>query len=300
MCSLISKALGLAGKDGNKRFIEVSVERGWTSHKDFIGYYNPLTKQLEKSNVEVFDAFERMRQEEGQEDIAPMFILLDEANLSPIEHYWAAFIKNCDFDSVTERSINLGGNIKWNLPDNLRFLATVNFDHTTEELSPRFLDRSWIIVLDPDQIDEDGFTMKPPQNEENVVSFNDFVRAFGENNEIMIDDNILIKWKNIRNIFKENNLTISPRNMKMVMGYCSVACIYMQRDTPETRYAPLDFAVAQKILPTINGAGENYAKLMVQLREECGSSSMPICAKILERMQKKAEDNMGYYQFFAI
>lgn len=300
ICSLIAKALGLAGKNGNKRFIEIPVERGWTSHKDFIGYYNPLTKRMEKSNAEVYDAFEKLNKEVDDEVTAPMIMLLDEANLSPIEHYWATFIKNCDFDSTTERIISLGGNVKWSLPDNLRFLATVNFDHTTEELSPRFLDRSWVIILEPMQIDEDSLRNELPINAEKVVSFNDFIGAFGQNQDVEVDDNILIKWKSIRNIFKDNNMMIVPRNVKMVLNYCRVASRYMKRDTPETRFAPLDFAVAQKILPTIHGAGANVDKLVKQLREECGESNMPLCSKILKRMQENAADNMGYYQFFAI
>lgn len=300
LCSLIAKALGLAREDENRRFVEIAVERGWTSHKDFIGYYNPLTKQLEKSNIEVFEAFNTLNQEITEEVTAPMFILLDEANLSPIEHYWAAFIKNCDFDSATERCITLGGNLKWNLSPNLRFLATVNFDHTTEELSPRFLDRSWIVMLEPVQIDEEILAQEPMLNAEKVVSFNDFINAFGKSNEIEIDDNILTKWKNIRNIFKENDMMIMPRNVRMVLEYCKVACKYMKRDTPETRFAPLDYAIAQKILPTINGNGENLYSLFSQLKEECGESNMPICSKIINRIQKKADDNMGYYQFFTM
>ena len=301
LCSLLAKSLGLACQGENKRYVEVSVERGWTSHKDFIGYYNPLTKKFEKSNAEIFDAFERINKENAGDNTAPMLILLDEANLSPIEHYWAAFIKNCDFDSTVERTINLGGNKKWNLPESLRFLATVNFDHTTEELSSRFLDRSWVIVLEPGQIDEDSFITEPVNNAEKIVSYKDFIDAFGgqpkEDDEL--DDKIVDKWKNINAIFKENDVPIMPRNVKMVLYYCYVACKYMVRDTPETKLAPLDFAVAQKILPTINGSGENLEKLIEDLDKEF-DNGMPICAKIIRRMKEKARDNMGYYQFFAI
>ena len=301
LCSLLAKSLGLAGEDGNKRYVEVSVERGWTSHKDFIGYYNPLTKKFEKSNAEIFDAFERINKETEEDPTAPMLILLDEANLSPIEHYWAAFIKNCDFDSTVERTINLGGNKKWNLPKSLRFLATVNFDHTTEELSSRFLNRSWVIVLEPGQIDEDSFITESVDNAERVISYRDFINAFGEQPKESdeLDDKIADKWKNISAIFKENDMPIMPRNVKMILYYCHVDCKYMHMDTPETRFVPLDFAVAQKILPTINGSGENLEKLIEDLDKEF-DNGMPICAKIIKRMKEKARDNMGYYQFFAI
>lgn len=301
MCALIAKALGLARTDENKRYIEVSVERGWTSHKDFIGYYNPLTKQLEKSNSEVFDAFYRMNLEKDIDMKAPMMILLDEANLSPIEHYWASFIKNCDFDSSVERNLYLGGNTNWSISESLRFMATVNFDHTTEELSPRFLDRSWVVVLEPGQIDDDSTENMNIDNSKYMVSYYDFRKAFVDlNDELSVDESIMNKWKNIKSIFKECNMAIMPRNVKMVIGYCKIACKYMQKDTPETRFAPLDYAIAQKILPTLNGIGENYDLLFEKLQEECGNGNMPLCSKIIERMKKKAKENMGYYQFFAM
>lgn len=302
LCTLIAKALGLARIDGNKRYIEISVERGWTSIKDYIGYYNPLTKQLEKSNSEIFDAFYRMNIEKERESKkAPMMVLLDEANLSPIEHYWASFIKNCDSDSTVERKLYLGGNVNWNISEALRFVATVNFDHTTEELSPRFLDRSWVIVLEPGMVDDDSFENADIGNSEYMVNYDDFKHAFVDvNEELVIDESIMNKWKNIKGIFKECNMYIMPRNVKMVLEYCKIACKYMQMDTPETRYAPLDYAIAQKILPTLNGTGEGYNLLFDKLQEECGNDNMPLCNKIIERMKKKASENMGYYQFFAM
>lgn len=299
LCTLLAKALGLAGENEKKRFIEISVERGWTSHKDFIGYFNPLTKQMEKSNIEVYEALECINQEYNDELKAPLFILLDEANLSPIEHYWATFLRNCDMDSTSIRTINLGGKTVWHISDNLRFLATVNFDHTTEELSPRFLDRSWIITLNPKMMDDEFMIQGNVDNFEEVVSYNDFIQAFSANDDDNADENIITKWNSIKNIFKINHMDIMPRNIKMIVNYCRVACKYMDRQTPETRFAPLDYAVSQKILPTINGSGEDYENLIKQLKEECNSTSMPICAELLKNMEKKAEENMGFYQFFA-
>ena len=73
----------------------------------------------------------------------------------------------------------------------------------------------------------------------------------------------------------------------------------MERDTPATKYAPLDYAFSQKILPTINGNGENYRLLIENLLKECTTQNMPISAKHLERMKRIAESNMGFYQFFS-
>lgn len=299
LCNILAKAMGLVANASQRRFVDISVERGWSSHKDFIGYYNPLSKKMERSNGEVFDAFELMDKEYGcdKSQIAPFIVLLDEANLSPIEHYWAAFLRNCDFMSVSNRSIPLGGSMSFKLPEHLRFLATVNFDHTTEELSPRFLDRSWVIMLEPtridDEIDEDI------ENFKDMVSFDAMKAAFCIGEDDVIDETIQNKWNAIQKIFRDRSLQIMPRNLKMVKNYCLVGCRCMERDIPATKFAPLDYAFSQKILPTINGSGENYRLLIEDLLKECTTQNMPIAAKHLERMKRVAENNMGFYQFFS-
>ena len=254
---------------------------------------------MERSNSDVFEAFERMDAEcdLDQSSIAPFVILLDEANLSPIEHYWAAFLRNCDFTSVANRSIPLGGTKSFKLPEHLRFLATVNFDHTTEELSPRFLDRSWVIMLEPSRIDDE--IDEDIENFEDIISFGAMKVAFGIGENDVIDEAIQNKWNAIQKIFRDRSLQIMPRNLKMVRNYCAVACRCMERDTPETKFAPLDYALSQKILPTINGNGENYRMLIDDLLKECTTQNMPVSAKHLERMKRVAENNMGFFQFFS-
>ena len=183
------------------------------------------------------------------------------------------------------------------MPEYLRFLATVNFDHTTEELSPRFLDRSWVIMLEPSRIDEE--IDDNIENAERMISFGDIKKAFSFREDDSIDGPIQDKWIAIQKIFKERSLQIMPRNLKMVKRYCGVACRCMERDTPSTRFAPLDYAFSQKILPTINGSGTNYQLLIDDLLKECTAQNMPLSNKHLERMKKNASENMGFYQFFS-
>ena len=33
------------------RYVPVSVEKGWTSKRDLIGYYNPLTRRFESQDL---------------------------------------------------------------------------------------------------------------------------------------------------------------------------------------------------------------------------------------------------------
>lgn len=296
LCNFLAKTLGLARADGNNRFIEVSVERGWTSLKDFIGYYNPLTKTIEKSNINIFNAIEANALETDPEKRAPLWILLDEANLSPIEHYWANFLRLCDEDSVGFKGINLGGGKQFSIQSNLRFLATVNFDHTTEELSPRFLDRSWIIWLEPNNTSiEHFFSPDPDMYVISDASFSELKnKTNGKNSEDILTFNEE-KWRNVQALFRDYGYQIMPRNQKMVQAYLATASLYM--DVDREQYAPLDYAVAQKILPLINGSGENYKRLLNTLLEKCGN--LPLCQMHLKRIINFADKNMGYYQFFA-
>ncbi|MDR3233609.1 MAG: AAA family ATPase [Planctomycetaceae bacterium] len=297
LCQLLARALGLVREDSNKRFVEISVERGWTSHKDFIGYYNPLSKSMEISNREVFNALVSLDKEADKkpEDAAPFLMLLDEANLSPLEHYWAAFLRICDFDSASMRSINMGGQSILSIPNHLRFAATVNFDHTTEELSPRFLDRSWVITLQPEMINTNPATLRDYE-EGKVISFESLQKAFSPRNQ-KIDGTILEEWNSIQSIFSSNKLPIYPRNLKMVQNYFQAAYPCMDTSREENRFAPLDYAVAQKILPTINGTGERYENLADALLTQC-NGKLPLCYRHLMRIKEAAESNLGFYQFF--
>ncbi|HCI3589990.1 TPA: hypothetical protein NO089_003860, partial [Acinetobacter baumannii] len=146
--------LFIDGQGLTNRFKEVSVARGWTSQKDLIGFFNPLANRFQPSQTGLYEFFHALNEEskKKQKDNAMAYILLDEANLSPIEHYWASFMGMTD--SKKHMELKLGQDtIK--IPKHLRFLATINYDSTTEPLSPRIIDRAPIIVLDSSYNDSD-------------------------------------------------------------------------------------------------------------------------------------------------
>lgn len=60
-----------------------------------------------------------------------------------------------------------------------------------------------------------------------------------------------------------------------------------------------DYAVAQKILPMINGYGETYKIFLNNLLKTCDKNNMPVCNRIIQDIIKKGDLNMAYYQFFA-
>jgi hypothetical protein len=112
-----------------------------------------------------------------------------------------------------------------------------------------------------------------------------------------LDSIIVSKFQKIRNCFQNWNIGFSPRIVGMIKRYCLASKDII--DTSDNEYAALDYAVAQKVLPLINGYGDNYRKFIEDLVNECDQNTMPISNNLLRVIQRKGNDNMSYYQFFS-
>ncbi|WP_102401367.1 hypothetical protein [Haloimpatiens massiliensis] len=309
LCNIIANVLGLSNENNDyNRFTEIAVEKGWTSKRDLIGYYNPLTKSFDKNNSSLFKTFNILDIEykKGIKDF-PYYVLLDEANLSSMEHYWADFMSVCDLDKEN-RKINLGEDYIYYIPKTLRFLATINYDHTTETLSPRLIDRAWIILLEPNnlEIEDYDLNLSYEQNEklnDGIIMFEDINKYFSyssyDNGDEETISPIYEELKKIYKMFSENNISISQRVDNMIKKYLKVGCTLFE-DTNSTshEFVALDYVIAQKMLPKINGYGDNYKVFLQNLEKEFNEKNMMKCKNIVESIIEKGNNNMQYYQFF--
>ncbi len=291
----IGEASGSAG-----RYVAVSVERGWTTKRDFIGYYNPLSKSFDKSNRRVYDAL-RQLDAEKRLGIAklPYLILLDEANLSPMEFYWSDFMNVCD-DLGPQSSVNLGEDYLFGIPETLRFLATINNDHTTETLSPRLVDRAWIVTLPQ----YGGICTQKPLSPQQIqiISWQSMKEAFlPKEGSGAFSAEIQRIYEGLLAKLREQRFLISPRVDRAIRRYWAVASQRFEPD--ETKNEPavvaLDYAVAQRILPKLQGSGEAFEKWLGELRSLCSSQGLSFSASLLQDMAERGNRQMKYYQFFS-
>lgn len=298
LCNILAGALGLLNNASGKRFTEINVENGWTSYKDYIGYYNPLSKTFEKSNTAVFDAMKRLsKEEDGAGDLPPYLFLLDEANLSPIEHYWSPFLRACDSFEEVGAKLSLGGAETWSIPPYVRFVATVNFDHTTEALSHRFLDRSWVITLDPDFPDADlaKLNILNEFSGDSAFSSRRLLEVFGYKESDLPDTDNMQLFDDLMRVCKANSFAVSPRSRLMMRRYIASASRLMSIQSKDSQYAPLDYAFSQKVLPQLSGPAETVGPLIDELIDRC--SELKVTKRHLDRMKDLGEDN-GFYQYF--
>lgn len=295
------------------RVTEISVARGWTSQKDLIGFANPISKQFHKSSSGMYDLLKQLDMEmgEGVHQKMPMaYSILDEANLSPIEHYWGTFFNLTDSTASEAHplEIHLGNNEKIAYPNNLRFVGTMNIDQTTEELSDRLLDRTPIIRLDlPKRMLLSNVDM--PEIEPVTLSFEQIrslfdLKDFLSNDSLdyltFNDPDIEEKFESIETSLRYLGMYISPRVKKSIIEYCNVAQHVMSE-----QLRPLDYCIAQRILPKINFQGSEARdglKTLLEKINEFGlkdSPSASILSKIIDKGEKEGY-TQNYFSYFMI
>ncbi|MDE5834969.1 MAG: hypothetical protein K2H26_05565, partial [Ruminococcus sp.] len=295
VCNIIGNSLGLTdfGSDdiNYNRFVPVSVEKGWSSKKDLIGYYNPLTKKYDKNNRRLYDSLMILNEEKNNSQF-PYIVLLDEANLSPMEYYWADFMQIADKADSQEAYVNIGLENDIYIPDTLRFVATINNDQTTETLSPRLLDRAWIIKLpDSDIIEE---VPRPAEK----IFWKDLTETFNSVSDKKITCQSLLDQ--IFKVFQSFGMTVSPRIQLSMRRYIISAREVMESvNGVSPEYIAVDYAVMQRLLPKINGYMKLYKELFEKLIYICNTHHLDMTKNALEEMKRNSLRNMGYCQYLS-
>ncbi len=142
--------------DEPERKLIVPVGSTWRGREDLLGYVNPISNEFEPTDFTKFLC--KAETAWRKNDKRTYMVIFEEFNLSQPEYWFADILVRSQYpdDQDKLRMIELGGkNIrgvtnagsKVFISPALRFVATINNDHTTLSLSPRVLDRASIIEL---------------------------------------------------------------------------------------------------------------------------------------------------------
>lgn len=219
--------------------------------------------------------------------------MLDEANLSPIEYYWADFMRLTDRSSKNDMFINIGTEHDLYVPDTLKFVATINTDQTTETLSPRLIDRACIIKLPKVEL-KDSISDLTKSTEK--ITWNSFINAFSKKSEL----NPITKkaMKEIYRLFNDYGMSVSPRIQIGIEKYVMTAQEIMEDETNTLkREKALDFAIVQKLLPKINGYYAIYEHFFDSIKQLCKEYNLNMTEEAVLKIIDAQERNMGYCQY---
>lgn len=276
-------------------FLNVSVARGWMTARDTIGFYNSLKGIYQPSKTGIYQFLRKGDVEEASSFMR--LILLDEANLSPIEHYWSDFLGMCDIDG-RNKPIDTGmpdANQYLNIPSNIRFVATINNDSSTEPLSPRLIDRVPIVLMGEDS--GEAVNEIASWNVDGAVAYEFLEKCFGKKDveeedwsQIQIDE--FCKRLSEKIIEKGSPVLVSHRKMSSMYSYYNRAKDYM------TSSEAADYAISQHALPLINGHGSAFKERLQSLLEYADANSLTITSNNLDRIIKSGEEYIDSYSFF--
>ena len=274
--SLVEKLARSYGLDDNFGYLEIPCAKGWTSSKDLIGFFNPLTNKFQPAKTKLKEALEKSSNYLN----SPYIVLLDEANLSPIEHYWSDFIKLADTNY--SKRIKISDNEEIKFGEGFRFIATINHDHTTETLSNRLIDRAAIIQIEkPEKVKNIKDSL---DKIENIYDFNECQSLFKETAAWRADETKIRGTLNqIKSELESTGVIIvSPRKENAIIRYCEVGTGLL--DIDGNSLTALDYAVSQHILPLINGRGEDFEKVLIELKEILNNKGMYKSEKLLSKI----------------
>lgn len=294
LARLLAEIQGL----GPKRLTEVAVGRGWTSQKDLIGFYNPLSSRFQAAGTGLYDFLVALSGEKNSK-AAMAYVLLDEANLSPIEHYWSAFMGMTDRGG---KSVIRLGDKDVNIPDHLRFIATINYDGTTEPLSPRIVDRAPVILLDAEHYESDDIQLPDdlPAHPLPISSVH-MQELFGIDLQPEFEDSEQTIFNRLHGILRSNNpeygrpVSISPRKIQAIQQFCTKARGIMNVDS---EFLALDLAVLQHVLPLVRGNGPKFSRRLESLQRELEGSGLGASANYVTKMLNNGADDLDTYDFF--
>lgn len=311
------------------RFNHVQVGRGWSSERDLLGYFNPITNSYIPSGTGMYEFLS-----EAEKDKRINIVLLDEANLSPIEHYWSKFMGLSD--SFEGKEIKVTNRESLILSNNLRFIATINNDMTTEPLSPRLINRAPCIRLDIYALKDEGNKsgLDTISDEElndlkikfsiNAICYADFQNTIKKLNydvdqlEKMVE--VIDQLKNllICNAVGDERfgarINLSERRYQVIKKYLEASLRLYENFEKNTTgwvevnkiYYFLDFAISQFILPLITGHGKNFKNRVVHLNDLlCGiqqahNFELPISLELLDRILSQGEEDLDTYDFMSL
>lgn len=156
--------------------VRVQVQSNWTDNQDLLGFYNIVDKRY--ISTQFLDALV-----EAREDSERLYlILLDEMNLSNVEYYFSEMLNVFTWEEDKAYTLHLYSRKLWenaqkeqkeleaqqkdfshlvdiladmadyppkfSIPNNVRFVGTLNADATTKTISPKVIDRSALIELE--------------------------------------------------------------------------------------------------------------------------------------------------------
>lgn len=298
----IEYAKWVTGND-HDRYEVVAVGSNWNENRHLMGYYNIIKDEYVETPA--FKLLERASKHPSEKHV----LILDEMNLSKVEHYFSDFLSSMESDEPMKLSpptTGIPNGISLGVGDNVIVIGTVNIDETTDMFSPKVLDRAFVIDFDKTNIgvalgeapDVDNETSEMTMIDDvNITSLRSMsskdlvqkMRSDGLN-----PDGLITAIKRISEIMDKMGLPFGYRTLDDVFRFVTMWQM-SNKDRDSDLMESLDWAVVEKILPKIHG-GLSIRNQLDELGRLCKDNDLTRSAERLSKMSYKLS-NDGFVSF---
>jgi len=283
----------------------IPVGSNWTDNHNIVGYSNPFTREYYKP-----EAFKVISNAKSSDK--PSFMILDEMNLSHVEHYLSDILSAIELDipiplNVDLEDVDIDDSLE--LSDNLFVVGTVNVDETTYMFSPKVLDRANTIefkTMKPRKYLEDNEKdidlnnknleyLLDPNNGKEVrnKSVKDIENEFTDV-KINYNDEERLVWKvfielldNFYDELIKSHFDFGFRVINEILRFMYVAWVYEGQPDEFTNWNRyFDAQIKQKILPKIHGSEYTLKETLDGLKKICDQNKFKTSVTKLDEMNK--------------
>lgn len=276
---LYAEALDATTENG--RFRRVVVRPNWVDETEVLGYLNPTTNRFEPGWLSAL-----IRTCHRDPDL-PVFCVLDEMNLAPVEQYLADVLSAMEEQRTSTAGVPIQlyspaatptNAQEWPasilFPDNLFLLGTVNVDETTRPLSDRVLDRANVLQLSS-SIDGSHHeslraeAVREPRWRVRMGEWASIVQAepFSGHHEFLIE---------VGEVLTTMRIGLGIRSHLEIERFCANSRDVLGEE------AALDHALLQRVIPKVRGFKADLAAGLAELLELLQGVGAESCARVVE------------------
>jgi energy-coupling factor transporter ATP-binding protein EcfA2 len=298
LVSTLAAALGHADA-----LLRIAVRRSWGEDRHLLGYFDNFHGRYDPGTTGLVPRMLQAAADWNDPRSGIYLILLDEFNLAAPEYYFAQLLQVLPSEAPQREVILYEGisneiafPARIPIGPNLRFWGTINYDETTERLSPRTLDRTGMIFLGSGDV-------RPSSEEAELppmpgVAASELFENYVRDPENCPEEGWAIISKVLEFLHQNDSalgprLEISPRVRRGIKRYLANA-----REVLPERLA-CDFAIQQRILPVLRGRGSEFLTRVRRLQGLLAESSLYRSAAHVEEAIRRAEQQFDELDFLS-
>lgn len=305
--SSVVSALARAMGHGNA-LLEIAVRRTWSDDRYLLGFYDTFHNRYDPGPTGLATRLLQAQTDWEQGRRGLYLVLMDEFNLAAPEYYFSQLLQVLTRPAEQPRAVRLydAGSHPSNgekvvdqlrLYPNVSFWGTINYDETTERLSPRLLDRTGMVFLNTrDAVPSGGAGHRAAATK--GVQAGPFIDQFVRGPEACPEES----WEAIDPLLallKRQSeewgagIDLSPRVLEAIKRYLANAKGLLP---PERA---VDFVFEQRVLPVLRGRGPKFTARVQALNEKLVEKGLERSARHVQDALALAEVNFGDVDFLA-